>query len=150
MMRKICLKPIDERSVQAAFDLELAEEQKLFVSHPMRSLALGYVYGERCRAFGVYEGEEMAGYLMLRHDPDENAHTIWHFMIDKKCQGQGFGKAALSAALEMIRSGVLGESKKVLLTCNPGNNAALGLYHSFGFFETGRTEGIELELELKL
>ena len=150
MMREICLKPIDESNILSAFALELAEEQKAFVSHPMRSLALGYVYPDRCRAFGVYGGEKMTGYVMLRRDPDENTHTLWHFMIDKNYQGQGYGKAALSAALDKIRSGALGDSEKVILTCNPLNKAALDLYHAFGFCETGRTEGIEIELELKL
>jgi hypothetical protein len=40
----INLKPIDESNFIDAFNLQLAEGQEQFVSHPLRSLAQAYVY----------------------------------------------------------------------------------------------------------
>lgn len=147
MMRKIDLKPINEGNVLTAFDLRLDDAQKLFVSHPMRSLALGYAYGARCHAFGLYDGNLMVGYVMIRFDENDTA-VLWHFMIDREHQGKGCGKAALRSALDYIQT--CSCTRRVLLTCHPANRAALGLYRSEGFAETGRTEGLEIELALEL
>jgi len=147
-MKNIALRPIDEANIQDAFALELEEDQRSFVSHPMRSLALGYACRERCRAFGVYVGDRMAGYVMIVLDAGTADYRLWHFMIDRSCQGRGIGKAALNAALDHIRSRPLGPVGRILLTCNPANEVALKLYRSAGFRETGRMEKGELELEL--
>ena len=149
-MKKIELKPICGDNILSAFDLELEDRQKVYVSHPMRSLALGYAYHDCCRAFGIYDGEKMAGYIMLRFDAGNHACTIWHFMIDRSLQGHGYGYSALAAALEYIRSEAGFDCRRVTLTCHPKNDAALGLYRRFGFRETGRMEGVEIELELPL
>lgn len=147
-MNAIVLKPIDRGNILCAFDLKLEEGQKIFVSHPMRSLALGYVYHDICRPFGIYNGGRMIGYIMLRFEVETDSCVIWHFMIDREHQGHGCGAAALSAALDYIRSA--GNYRQVLLTCHPKNEAALKLYQRFGFMETGRVEGVENELKLTL
>ena len=149
-MKRIQLIPIDTTNILTAFDLELTDTQKVYVSHPMRSLALGYAYRDRCAPFGVYDGETMVGYAMVIYDHQEKAYTLWHFMIDKNLQGRGYGKAALRAVLDYISTGPFGDANRVLLTCNPDNAGALKLYSAAGFEATGRTSGIEIELELYL
>lgn len=149
-MKTIALVPINADNILAAFALELEEYQKTYVSHPMRSLALAYVYPNQCMPFGLYSGEHMVGYVMLRFDPSENACILWHFMIDKSRQGQGIGKSALAAVLDLIRTKSLGDADQILLTCHPENAAALKLYHAAGFVQTGRMEGAEIELKLPL
>ena len=53
----IQLKPINEDNFVDAFNLKLAPEQEVFVSHPIRSLAQAYVYRGQCQPFGVYDDE---------------------------------------------------------------------------------------------
>ena len=43
-----------------------------------------------------------------------------------------------------------GDSNRVTLTCNKDNEVALGLYHSFGFQETGAADDDEIELSMTI
>lgn len=149
-MKDIQLKKIDEFNFLDAFRLELNPEQEQFVSHPIRSLAQAYVYYHQCVPFGIYCEAEMVGYVMVIYDVDEACYNIWHMMIDRRYQGRGCGRAALLAVLEFIRGRPFGDSRRVLLTCNPENAAALQLYASAGFTRTGRDDADEIELELNL
>ena len=56
-------------------------------------------------------------------------------MIDKKYQGQGFGKQALKLVLDFIKTFPCGESEACWLSYEPENEVARKLYLSFGFIE---------------
>ena len=146
-MRTVTLKPIDESNFLDAFALKLAPGQEAFVSHPIRSLAQAYVYYHQCTPFGVYDGDQMVGYLMVIYDYDEQTYNLWHLMIDESRQGRGYGRAAVIAALDYIRTKPFGSSNRVLLTCNPENRVAWGLYKALGFTGSGRADDEETELE---
>ena len=66
----IHLRKITEDNFLDAFQLKLAVEQENYVSHPIRSLAQAYVYREQCQPFGIYNGNEMVGYVMVIYDYD--------------------------------------------------------------------------------
>ena len=149
-MRYLSLKQIQESNFLDAFRQELAERQRDFVSHPIRNLAQAYVYREQCVPFGIYYGDEMVGYVMVIYDHDEETYNIWHMMIDKACQGKGYGAQALRQVLDFIRTKPFGASDRVLLTCSPENRVAWKLYRSLGFAETGRGDEDEVELGLTL
>lgn len=148
MKKTIVLKPIDAENVGAAFELQLEEHQKPYVMHPMKSLAYCYIYREHCLPFGIYDGEKMVGYTMIRYNPESSGCTIWHLLIDKACQKQGYGRIVMGILLDYIRSHPRGELKRIRIDCHPENTVAQRLYHSFGFREIGRGENIELELAL--
>ena len=141
---------IDESNFIDAFHLKLAPGQEEFVSHPIRSLAQAYVYYHQCTPFGIYDGETMVGYVMVIYDYDIPEYDVWHMMIDKSCQGRGYGRAALCKVLDYIRMKPFGDSGRVALTCNEKNAAALHLYRSLGFEATGNVDGDEIELALNL
>ncbi|MGM9597476.1 MAG: GNAT family N-acetyltransferase [Eubacteriales bacterium] len=149
-MENISLIKIDESNFIDAFNLELGEGQEEFVSHPIRSLAQAYVYYSQCTPFGIYCGEVMVGYVMVIYDHDLEEYDIWHMMIDKKYQHRGYGRAALGKCLEYISTKPFGASDRVALTCNRKNAAALSLYMSMGFSETGAGDEDETELALTL
>ena len=144
----INLREITEDNFIDAFNLQLGEGQERFVSHPVRSLAQAYVYRNQCRPFGIYEDDEMVGYVMVIYDYDIPEYDIWHMMIDTKYQGKGYGKAALEQVLSYIRTKPFGDSGRVTLTCNRDNLAALTLYHDMGFKETGEEDDDEIELSM--
>ena len=147
-MESITLRAIDESNFIACFHLELAPGQEQFVSHPIRSLAQAYVYRDQCQPFGIFNGETMVGYVMVIYDYDEASYNIWHMMIDKDQQQKGYGKAAMQRVLEYIATKPFGNSRTVLLTCNPENTPAMRLYTSLGFRETGRSDEDEVKLGL--
>lgn len=146
----ISLRKITEDNFVDAFNLKLGLGQDQFVSHPIRSLAQAYVYRNQCQPFGIYNDEEMVGYVMVIYDYDIPEYDIWHMMIDEKYQGKGYGKAALEQVLSYIGTKPFGDSDKVTLTCNKDNVAALRLYRHIGFIETGATYDDEIELSMKL
>ncbi|MBR0537349.1 MAG: GNAT family N-acetyltransferase [Clostridia bacterium] len=144
----ISLRKITEENFVNAFNLKLAPGQDRFVSHPVRSLAQAYVYREQCQPFGIYQDDEMVGYLMVIYDYDIPEYDIWHMMIDESKQGRGFGSAALDLALDYIRTKPFGPSDRVALTCHKENTHALALYKRKGFTETGAVYEEEIELAL--
>ena len=146
----LTLRRIDESNFIDAFHLKLAPGQEEFVSHPIRSLAQAYVYYHQCTPFGIYDGETMVGYVMVIYDYDIPEYDIWHMMIDEASQGRGYGRAALGKVLDYIRTKPFGDSSRIALTCNEKNAAALHLYRSLGFEETGNADGDEIELALNL
>lgn len=149
-MATITLKRIDESNFIDAFHLELAKGQEIFVSNPIRSLAQAYVYYHQCTAFGIYAGESMVGYVMVIYDYDTCAYNLWHLMIDRHCQGRGYGKQAIIACLDYIRQKPFGHGNTVLLTCHENNSPAISLYKSLGFQETGNRDEDEIEMKITL
>ena len=142
----VTLKCITEDNFLEAFRLKLRKDQEEFVSHPIRSLAQAYVYRNQCQPFGIYQDEEMVGYVMVIYDYDVPEYDIWHMMIDETRQGKGYGKEALKRVLEYIETKPFGESNRVVLTCNQQNDPGLRLYRSLGFKETGNVDEDEIEL----
>ena len=142
----VTLKCITEDNFLDAFHLKLRKDQEEFVSHPIRSLAQAYVYRNQCQPFGIYQDEEMVGYVMVIYDYDVPEYDIWHMMIDRAQQGKGYGKEALKRVLEYIATKPFGESNRVVLTCNQQNIPGLRLYRSLGFQETGNVDEDEIEM----
>jgi len=149
-MKNITLNRIDESNFMDAFRLELAEGQEVFVSHPIRSLAQAYVYYHQCTPFGIYAGEVMVGYVMVIYDYDTGEYNLWHLMIDRNHQRLGYGKQAVLACLDYIRQEPFGPGATVLLTCHEKNTAAIAMYKSLGFQETGNQDEEEIEMKLIL
>ena len=146
----INLKVINEDNFLDAFQLKLADGQEKYVSNPIRSLAQAYVYRKQCQPFGIYDGDEMVGYVMVIYDYDIPEYDIWHMMIDASRQGRGYGSEALRLVLEYIKTKPFGDSNRVTLTCNKDNQVALKVYHKAGFVETGEGDEEEIELSLTL
>lgn len=146
----INLKVINEDNFLEAFQLKLADGQEKYVSNPIRSLAQAYVYRKQCQPFGIYDGDEMVGYVMVIYDYDIPEYDIWHMMIDASKQGRGYGSEALRLVLEYIKTKPFGDSNRVTLTCNKDNQVALELYHKAGFVETGEEDDEEIELSQTL
>ena len=146
----INLRKITEENFIDAFNLKLGEGQEKYVSHPVRSLAQAYVYRDQCQPFGIYNDDEMVGYVMVIYDYDIPEYDIWHMMIDEKHQGKGYGKAALEQVLAYIKTKPFGDSNRVTLTCNMDNTKALALYQNMGFLETGVVDDEEKELSMNI
>lgn len=146
----INLKVITEDNFLDALRLKLAEGQEKYVSNPIRSLAQAYVYRDQCQPFGIYDEDEMVGYVMVIYDYDIPEYDIWHMMIDASKQGKGYGSEALKQVLDYIRTEPFGDSNRVTLTCNKDNQIALKIYHDAGFVETGAGDEDEIELSQML
>ena len=65
---------------------------------------------------------------------EENKCFLWRFMIDRKYQGKGFGKIALTQVIDFVRS--LNLYTYIATSYVPAENGAGGFYKNFGFIES--------------
>ena len=149
----IRLAEIDETNFFDARALDLREEQRQFLDSPLGILARGYVYrAQRARVWAVADQEALVGLALVKDMDEEPAcYDLQQFMIDRRCQGRGYGRAALGLLLDQLRS----EKKyPVAEVCvHRDNAAALALFTGVGFRDTGYVdpdapECLNLMLEL--
>lgn len=163
----IKLVKVNTKNFDALVNLEVNEEQKNYVASNVYSLAEAYATNAEgegaAMPFGIYDGETPVGFLMIGYNicddwddeiPDFsiNSYLIWRFMIDKKYQGEGYGRAAMKLALDYIKTFPCGKTEWCWLSYEPENEVAKKLYSSFGFVERPDfyKEGDEMPAVLEL
>ena len=157
------LEQVNGKNVWDILKLTIEEDQKNYVANNDISIieaytaitANGYAF-----PFGIYENETPVGFLMIGFDIDDywddapsiakGNYNLWRLMIDKAYQRRGFGREAVQLALDFIKSFPCGKAEYCWLSYEPENEAARQLYRSFGFSETGDTDGEELIAVLRL
>lgn len=156
--------------------LRVKKEQENFVASNKTSLIhafLSFSEGIPVYAYGIFKGKTAVGFIQLCYDNDWTGYEhekwlsseeyrqyegkpyyyIWRFMIDKKYQGNGYGREAFRLALEFIKTLPAGKAEYVCLSYEPENEVAKKLYYSFGFeeyFNEYLEEGDEVTCLLKM
>ena len=143
--------------------LQVHESQRSFVAPNDRSILEAYAClmdNGHAFPFGLYDGETPVGFLMVGYSTDDSwldapaiardNYNIWRLMIDKRHQGKGYGRQAMTLALDFIRTWPCGKAEKCWLSYEPENTVARALYHSFGFTETGDMDGGEVIAAVEL
>ena len=142
----VVLEPVSDRNRRAILALELLPGQQDFVASNADSLEESGEDGDAVPRAIVADGR-VVGFLMYDASNDDEAN-IYRFMIDRREQGRGLGRAGIAAALGEIEG--LAHVRKVLICYEPANTAAKQLYASFGFVEQGLDEDGEMIAELDL
>lgn len=154
---------ITENNFGVCVALNPGEANKDYVAPNVRSLAIAYVNKDNgvCTPmpYAIYKDDIMVGFIMMSflgkdqdNDVDEDTYDIWRFMIDEKHQGKGYGRQALTKAIELIKSFPYGFANNLILTVVSSNKAGNSLYESVGFKANGvvyEEDMIEMELNLK-
>ena len=140
----INLKEITSKNYEECLELQVDDNQKQFVATNTESLADAWVYYKTARPFAIYNDDTMVGFVMI----DIKSNYLWRFMIDKKYQGQGYGKEAMKKVIEYVKSNFnpIAFSTSVV----PDNIIAEKLYNSFGFMPNGKYEEDEKVLVLNM
>ena len=155
------LRKIDLSNIDDILALSVAEEQKSFVASNQASIVEAYATnasGFTALPFGIYAEDMPVGFVMFGYDrldeDDPSAadgnYCLWRFMIDHRFQGRGYGKAALSACLEYLKTFPCGPAEACWLSYEPENHRAAQLYRKFGFVENGEVSGNEIVAVLEL
>lgn len=157
------LEKVNGKNVWDILKLRVCEKQKSFVASNDISIIEAYttIAGNGYAfPFGLYDEDTPVGFLMIGFDTDDywedapsiakGNYNLWRLMIDKNYQNKGYGKEAVKLALEFIKTFPCGKAEYCWLSYEPDNEAAGKLYRSFGFVETGETDGEELIAILKL
>ena len=172
-MDNITLEKITYKNyIKVIWGLKVSPKQKNFVASNMCSLAEAYVaITNGCVAlpFAIYKGKKPIGFLMIGYGANEDdfegedpafiemakkSYCLWRFMIDKRYQGNGYGRRAMEVALDYIKTFPCGKADTCWLSYEPENEVAKKLYASFGFIEQPQFykggEGEEIPAILKL
>lgn len=142
----ISLREINEDNWRDCIRLKVREDQKRFVATNENGLALAYAHKEM-RPRGIYNGDEIVGFLMYACDPDDGLYYINRFMIDEKYQNKGYGRNALEILLDMLKRENVNE---VDIIHKPDNYVAIKLYESLGFKLTEDILGDDVISRVKL
>ena len=144
----VSLKEINEHNFKTVVGMKLNEEQSKYVASNVYSLAQAWLYPDEAKPYAIYNDEEIIGFMMLDWDEKKRECGIWRFMIASNRQGMGYGRKALTYALNLIKD--TGKFDYVFLDYVPGNEAGKHLYESMGFKETGEIEDDEIVMKLDL
>ena len=148
-MKKVRLAEVTAGNWQEVADLELDPEQEKLVASALYSLAESK-FDPDARPRAVYAGKQVVGFLMYDVSKTKGKSRkafIYRFMIDRRHQGKGYGRAALEKAIEEIRA--IPRIRKVSINYMPENPVAKPFYGSFGFVEVGKDEDREMIAVLK-
>ncbi|MCL2867151.1 MAG: GNAT family N-acetyltransferase [Clostridia bacterium] len=140
----ITLKEITPVNWHECIHLAVKEDQKKFVASNVYSLAQAKVYPSYT-PLAIYHDDEMVGFILYGIDPDDNQMEIARLMIDQRYQGKGYGRAAMTQLLEIIRQDA--PPSVVYISFVPENKNAEALYLSLGFEHTGEIKDGELVMK---
>jgi diamine N-acetyltransferase len=151
---ELLLREITRENWRDALQLSVHPEQQRFIAAyvPIAAIALAKAYvrpgGLVWIPYAFYTPAEMIGLTELAYEPEsiEN-YWLFHFFIDQRYQGQGYGKQALRLFLQFLREHHT-RCKALHLTVHPENDRAQHLYTHVGFRPTG--EEVDHELVYKL
>lgn len=140
---KLDASEITRENWRKALDLSVKPEQQRFLARysPVALVGLSKAYvhdlGFEWKGLLLCVGSVAVGFTMTAFDPSHPAdHWIFHFFIDSRFQGKGFGFAGLQETVNQIRA-THPECCRICLTVHPENLAAQSLYKKAGFETTG-------------
>ncbi|MEW9571502.1 GNAT family N-acetyltransferase [Rhodanobacter sp. Si-c] len=138
---RVC--PVTPALREAVLHLHVGPEQEGFVSPPARTLP----DAEQCpgsEPMAILLGDTPIGYYRIEHsarsltgrDDDADALGLRSFQLDAAWQGRGLGVIAMDALLADLAQRHP-QARRIVLTVNCDNTAALTLYLRAGFVDSG-------------
>ncbi|HUY77290.1 MAG TPA: GNAT family N-acetyltransferase [Ktedonobacterales bacterium] len=140
---QVTVREVTRENWRATLQLEVAPEQQQFIAEyaPIAAIALAKAYirpgGLLWTPYALYADAELIGFTALAYEP-ESAENYWlfHFFIDQRYQGRGYGKQALTTFIRFVRDHHP-QCHALQLTVHPQNLRAQRLYAQAGFSPTG-------------
>ena len=83
----------------------------------------------------IEHDEKIIGFTMYGLSEEDNFYEICRFMIDRRYQGKGYGKKALSVIIDEMRKEF--SCNEIYLSVDPENVKAKHIYEKSGFISTG-------------
>jgi diamine N-acetyltransferase len=149
----VTLRELTAETFWPVLKLEVAPEQEQFVAPNVTSVAEAY-FSERAWFRGIYAGDTPVGFLMVElPDPaageaERSVCFLWRLMIAAEHQGRGYGRQALRALIDHLRTER--GATRLLTSYVPGEGGPRDFYRKLGFVETGEVDGGELVTALDL
>ncbi len=142
-LRLIACSDLREDQIIALRSLEVSNAQREFGGSFDETL-------QECRSdrdattlgFGIHKNGIFVGILALKRPPaspdwvQDDAVSLHGLKIDQRWQGQGLGKQALALLVEEAAI-AWPKARRLVLSVDAGNAAALALYRGFGMDDSG-------------
>ncbi len=142
-MDDVTLREVTQENWRETLELTVRPEQQRFTADyaPIAAVALAKAYirpgGAHWTPYAIYAGGTMVGFLALAYEPETtDQYWLFHFFIDQRYQGYGYGKAALRCFVELVRR-EHPRCQTLQLVVHPENIRAQRLYTATGFHPTG-------------
>ncbi|MFJ3832273.1 MULTISPECIES: GNAT family N-acetyltransferase [unclassified Streptomyces] len=140
------LEPVTGDNFDAVCAIQVRPDQSHLVSPVVKSLAEAYVHTATAWPRAIVDGDEVVGFVMAFHDivwdpatdPADRRSGIWRLNIDARHQGKGYGRFAVHATTEEIRSRGIHEA---YVCWDTGDNSPEPFYLGLGFSPTGELSG---------
>jgi diamine N-acetyltransferase len=135
-MNRVTIHRVTRANWRDTLLLTVRPDQQRFIAGyaPIAAIILSKAY--------VAEGE-MVGLAALAAEPRHtDQRWLFHFFIDERFQGRGYGRAALAALISWVREHHT-SCQFLALTVHPENHVAQRLYIGMGFTPTGHERGGE-------
>lgn len=150
-VRLVEITPVNEPAVRA---LRVNPGQERFVASVARSLRDAAETPEAEPWYrAIYAGEEPVGFIMLSWNVPPGRpgilgpYFLWRLLVDARHQGKGYGRAALTEAIRLVRAA---GATELLTSYQPGEGNPSPFYFGLGFVPTGEIDGDEPVLRLDL
>ncbi|MFE9628024.1 GNAT family N-acetyltransferase [Streptomyces sp. NPDC006527] len=146
------LREITDDNRDAVRALHVRKRQKQFVASVSKSLKEAAKKPEANPWYrAVYRGDEPVGFVMLSWKPPaglyEGRHFLWRLLVDKRYQGRGIGREALTQVVALVRAD---GATELLTSYWPGDGEPWPFYQKFGFEPTGEIDDGEIVLRLSI
>ncbi|CAM4083653.1 spermidine acetyltransferase [Bacillus manliponensis] len=128
------LREITLENWEECIELKATPEQSGFVASNLYSIAESK-FQPTFVPLAIYHDDTMVGFVMYGLDPDDGNYWIYRLLIDAKHQRKGYGRAAISQVIELLKAKE--DCHKVLIGYEPANSEAENLYTSLGFRKNG-------------
>lgn len=142
-MDDVTLREVTQENWRETLDLTVRPEQQRFTADyaPIAAIALAKAYirpgGAHWTPYAIYAGATMVGFLALAYESETtDQYWLFHFFIDQRYQGRGYGKAALHCFVALVRR-EHPRCQTLQLVVHPENIQAQRLYTAAGFHPTG-------------
>jgi diamine N-acetyltransferase len=130
----VTLHELDDENWRTLFDIEVMDGQRRWVRDVPWYLAWSLA-SARWQPVVIRARERTIGFAMWGRAHEDGSYWIGGFVIDRREQRKGYGRAALTVLIEALRSKP--GCRRIKLTYLPDNQAARALSASAGFEETG-------------
>jgi len=138
------LEPVRADNLETALALRVAPEQEHLVRPVAWSLAEAYVHGDRAWPRVVVDDGAVVAFVMAfvdaswDDDPADLRSGLWRLLIDHPRQGHGYGRFAVEAVCQELRSR---GATWCYVTYHPGTGTPEPFYLALGFELTGEVSG---------
>ncbi len=146
---EVILKEINGYTVYGVVNLyeTLSEPQKFYVAPNANSLAEAH-FTDRAWYRAIYAGRALVGFVMLSIDTEKPHYSVWRFMVGEPYQGRGYGRKAIEAVIDHVRT--LPNATELELSYGLGPGSPEGFYKKLGFEPTGKVEWGEVYASIEL